>query len=176
MYKILQGGLVRKGELKESEKSKYLYFTVAENFSKRTEKGEWEEVGTLYHECSVSGYLAECFNKLDVPLGTRLVISGRTGFSPERTYTNKEGVEVTVPATDTIYVDNLGVGVNNAKFFELDGSKKEKSVEPEKETSESSDIESKVDSDLDLGFDDSDTKPSSETSSDEEDIFGDWDF
>lgn len=174
MYKILQGGLVRKGELKEREKSKYLYFTVAENFSKRTEKGEWEEVGTLYHDCCASGYLAECFSKLDVPLGTRLVISGRTGFSPERTYTNKEGVEVTVPATDTIYVDNLGVGVNNAKFFELDGSKKEESVEPEK--SESSDIESKVDSDLDLGFDDSDTKSSSETSSDEDDIFGDWDF
>ena len=173
MYKTIIGGLVRKDELKEKDGRKFLYFSIAENFSKRKEDGEWEDVGTLYQDCSISGYQAVNFDKVDIPLGTRLIVSGRTGFSPARTYTNKEGVEVDVPASDTLYVDNLGIAINNAKFFNID-NENSSSNNSTKSTPKSDIKDEKSDDDIDLGFDDNST---SETSSDDiDDLFGDWDL
>lgn len=110
-YITFEGSLVRKNDLREGKNgSKFMHISVARNYSKFNEETkEWEEIGTIFQDAVLFGKLAENFEASDMQPGSRLVISGRLNGDPARSYVNKEGVTVEVPASESIVVDHIGV-------------------------------------------------------------------
>ena len=82
------GNLTAAPEMKFSNAGKaFANFTVAENYRKRNQNGEWEDSGTAFWRVTVFGYQAEAVaDTLDK--GVKVVVSGRGEL---REYTTKEG-------------------------------------------------------------------------------------
>lgn len=110
-YITFEGSLVRKNALKEGKNgSKFIHLSVARNYRELNEQTkEWEDAGTIFQEVVLFGKLAENFEASNVQLGTRLIISGRLTVSPARSYVNKEGVTIEVPASESVVADYIGI-------------------------------------------------------------------
>ena len=82
------GNLTAAPEMKFSNAGKaFANFTVAENYRKRNQSGEWEDSGTAFWRVTVFGYQAEAVaDTLDK--GMKVVVQGRGEL---REYTTKEG-------------------------------------------------------------------------------------
>lgn len=82
------GNLTAAPEMKFSNSGKaFANFTVAENYRKKNQNGEWEDSGTAFWRVTVFGYQAEAVaDTLDK--GMKVVVSGRGEL---REYTTKEG-------------------------------------------------------------------------------------
>ena len=82
------GNLTAAPEMKFSNAGKaFANFTVAENYRKRNQNGEWEDSGTAFWRVTVFGYQAEAVaDTLDK--GMKVVVQGRGEL---REYTTKEG-------------------------------------------------------------------------------------
>ena len=85
---IFTGNLTAAPEMKFSNSGKaFANFTVAENYRKRNQNGEWEDSGTAFWRVTVFGYQAEAVaDTLDK--GMKVVVQGRGEL---REYTTKEG-------------------------------------------------------------------------------------
>ena len=84
------GNLTAAPEMKFSNAGKaFANFTVAENYRKRNQSGEWEDSGTAFWRVTVFGYQAEAVaDTLDK--GVKVVVQGRGEL---REYTTKEGAQ-----------------------------------------------------------------------------------
>ena len=84
------GNLTAAPEMKFSNSGKaFANFTVAENYRKKNQNGEWEDSGTAFWRVTVFGYQAEAVaDTLDK--GMKVVVSGRGEL---REYTTKEGAQ-----------------------------------------------------------------------------------
>ena len=84
------GNLTAAPEMKFSNAGKaFANFTVAENYRKRNQSGEWEDSGTAFWRVTVFGYQAEAVaDTLDK--GMKVVVQGRGEL---REYTTKEGAQ-----------------------------------------------------------------------------------
>lgn len=84
------GNLTAAPEMKFSNAGKpFANFTVAENYRKKNQNGEWEDSGAAFWRVTVFGYQAEAVaDTLDK--GTKVVVSGRGEL---REYTTKEGAQ-----------------------------------------------------------------------------------
>lgn len=154
------GGLVRKGELYKTDTgNSYVFITVANNYSEYDKETKtWKELGTIYKDCTLWGKDAESFMMSDIPLGTRLMISGELRYAPERTYTNKDGVEVTVPATESVSVDKIGVMLGYGQYVSEIGktngqnqpkqTQQKKAVKQEKPQDKKEPTEEKINQDV----------------------------
>ena len=82
------GNLTAAPEMKFSTAGKaFANFTVAENYRKKNQNGEWEDSGTAFWRVTVFGYQAEAVaDTLDK--GMKVVVQGRGEL---REYTTKEG-------------------------------------------------------------------------------------
>ena len=82
------GNLTAAPEMKFSNAGKpFANFTVAENYRKKNQSGEWEDSGTAFWRVTVFGYQAEAVaDTLDK--GMKVVVQGRGEL---REYTTKEG-------------------------------------------------------------------------------------
>ena len=82
------GNLTAAPEMKFSNSGKaFANFTVAENYRKKNQNGEWEDSGTAFWRVTVFGYQAEAVaDTLDK--GMKVVVQGRGEL---REYTTKEG-------------------------------------------------------------------------------------
>ena len=82
------GNLTAAPEMKFSNAGKaFANFTVAENYRKRNQSGEWEDSGTAFWRVTVFGYQAEAVaDTLDK--GMKVVVQGRGEL---REYTAKDG-------------------------------------------------------------------------------------
>ena len=87
---IFTGNLTAAPEMKFSNAGKaFANFTVAENYRKRNQNGEWEDSGTAFWRVTVFGYQAEAVaDTLDK--GMKVVVQGRGEL---REYTTKEGAQ-----------------------------------------------------------------------------------
>lgn len=113
------GSLVKKGELRKSKNSdnKFMYITVAKNYSRYDEdKKEWDNYGTIFVDCLISGRVAENFDASNVKAGDNLIIAGRYKFEDERSFTSKNGNEVNVAATESVIVDEIGMSFKGWKI------------------------------------------------------------
>ena len=84
------GNLTAAPEMKFSNAGKaFANFTVAENYRKKNQSGEWEDSGTAFWRVTVFGYQAEAVaDTLDK--GVKVVVQGRGEL---REYTTKEGAQ-----------------------------------------------------------------------------------
>ena len=84
------GNLTAAPEMKFSNAGKaFANFTVAENYRKKNQNGEWEDSGTAFWSVTVFGYQAEAVaDTLDK--GMKVVVQGRGEL---REYTTKEGAQ-----------------------------------------------------------------------------------
>ena len=84
------GNLTAAPEMKFSNAGKaFANFTVAENYRKKNQNGEWEDSGTAFWRVTVFGYQAEAVaDTLDK--GMKVVVQGRGEL---REYTTKEGAQ-----------------------------------------------------------------------------------
>ena len=84
------GNLTAAPEMKFSNSGKaFANFTVAENYRKKNQNGEWEDSGTAFWRVTVFGYQAEAVaDTLDK--GVKVVVQGRGEL---REYTTKEGAQ-----------------------------------------------------------------------------------
>ena len=84
------GNLTAAPEMKFSNSGKaFANFTVAENYRKKNQNGEWEDSGTAFWRVTVFGYQAEAVaDTLDK--GMKVVVGGRAEL---REYTTKEGAQ-----------------------------------------------------------------------------------
>ena len=84
------GNLTAAPEMKFSTAGKaFANFTVAENYRKKNQNGEWEDTGTAFWRVTVFGYQAEAVaDTLDK--GMKVVVQGRGEL---REYTTKEGAQ-----------------------------------------------------------------------------------
>ena len=84
------GNLTAAPEMKFSNSGKaFANFTVAENYRKKNQNGEWEDSGTAFWRVTVFGYQAEAVaDTLDK--GMKVVVQGRGEL---REYTTKEGAQ-----------------------------------------------------------------------------------
>lgn len=82
------GNLTAAPEMKFSNSgTAFANFTVAENYRKKNQNGEWEDSGTAFWRVTVFGYQAEAVaDTLDK--GMKVVVQGRGEL---REYTTKEG-------------------------------------------------------------------------------------
>lgn len=82
------GNLTAAPEMKFSNSGKaFANFTVAENYRKKNQNGEWEDYGTAFWRVTVFGYQAEAVaDTLDK--GMKVVVGGRAEL---REYTAKDG-------------------------------------------------------------------------------------
>lgn len=82
------GNLTAAPEMKFSNAGKpFANFTVAENYRKKNQSGEWEDSGAAFWRVTVFGYQAEAVaDTLDK--GVKVVVSGRGEL---REYTAKDG-------------------------------------------------------------------------------------
>lgn len=106
------GGLIKKGELSKTQDGKrsYLFFTLAKNYNEfNSATNQWEEKGTIFMDCVVFGKKAENFSQANIPLGSRIVVSGTTSFSPARSYVTKDGETRQVPESENCLVDEIGL-------------------------------------------------------------------
>lgn len=110
-YITFEGTLVRKNDLRQGKNgAAFMHFTVARNYSRFNEETRaWEDIASIFQDCVVFGKLAENFDAANPQPGTRLVISGRLSGESARSYENKEGVTVEVPASESVLVDDLGI-------------------------------------------------------------------
>lgn len=110
-YISFEGSLIRKGELMTSKAgNKYMFITVARNYRRLNEETkEWEDLASIFQDCTIFGKAAENFEAANPQPGTRLVIHGRLNGQEARSYVNKEGVTVEVPASESVAVEDIGM-------------------------------------------------------------------
>lgn len=102
------GGLVRKGDLQKSKNdNSFLSLVVVKSYQQKQADGTYKEVHKDFVNCIAFGKLAENINRAELPIGTRVVVTGQLDGREVPAYTNKQGQ--TVPATTEEYVrlDNL---------------------------------------------------------------------
>lgn len=82
------GNLTAAPEMKFSNAGKaFANFTVAENYRKKNQSGEWEDSGAAFWRVTVFGYQAEAVADI-LDKGVKVVVSGRAEL---REYTAKDG-------------------------------------------------------------------------------------
>ena len=102
------GGLVRKGDLQKSKNdNSFLSLVVAKSYQQKQADGTYKEVHKDFVNCIAFGRLAENIARAELPIGTRVIVTGQLDGREVSSYTNKDGQ--TVPATSEEYVklDNL---------------------------------------------------------------------
>lgn len=102
------GGLVRKGDLQKSKNdNSFLSLVVAKSYQQKQTDGTYKEVHKDFVNCIAFGRLAENIARAELPIGTRVIVTGQLDGREVSSYTNKDGQ--TVPATTEEYVklDNL---------------------------------------------------------------------
>ena len=102
------GGLVRKGDLQKSKNdNSFLSLVVAKSYQQKQVDGTYKEVHKDFVNCIAFGRLAENIARAELPIGTRVIVTGQLDGREVSSYTNKDGQ--TVPATTEEYVklDNL---------------------------------------------------------------------
>lgn len=102
------GGLVRKGDLQKSKNdNSFLSLVVAKSYQQKQADGTYKEVHKDFVNCIAFGRLAENIARAELPIGTRVIVTGQLDGREVSSYTNKDGQ--TVPATTEEYVklDNL---------------------------------------------------------------------
>lgn len=103
------GGLVRKGELMVSKnQNEYIQFSVAENYSEKQADGSYKELQPFMHNLTLFGKQAQLFAQSDIPLGTRLIITGDLTARTRPSYTDKNGI--THPETVERQININGIG------------------------------------------------------------------
>lgn len=101
-------GLVRKGDLQKSKNdNSFLSLVVAKGYQQKQADGTYKEVHKDFVNCIAFGRLAENIARAELPIGTRVIVTGQLDGREVSSYTNKDGQ--TVPATSEEYVklDNL---------------------------------------------------------------------
>ena len=102
------GGLVRKGDLQKSKNdNSFLSLVVAKSYQQKQADGTYKEVHKDFVNCVAFGRLAENIARAELPIGTRVIVTGQLDGREVSSYTNKD--DQTVPATTEEYVklDNL---------------------------------------------------------------------
>lgn len=102
------GGLVRKGDLQKSKNdNSFLSLVVAKSYQQKQADGTYKEVHKDFVNCIAFGRLAENIARAELPIGTRVIVTGQLDGREVSSYTNKD--VQTVPATSEEYVklDNL---------------------------------------------------------------------
>lgn len=113
-FVIFEGGLVRKGELRQvntaNGSTSVINLTVARNYQKR-DGNDWVDDGTYYINCTAWGKIAESIANSDIPTGFRLIISGVLTSRLNAEYTAKSGEVIPEHYEEEVRVDSIGVAL-----------------------------------------------------------------
>lgn len=112
----LEGNLVAPIEVKQSGNGNpYAFFTLAVNEQRATNSKDaqgrtiYEEIGTVYHNCVVFGYLAKSMGESNIPKGATIIVSGTLHNTKRPAYVTKDGREVPERIETQITVNRAGL-------------------------------------------------------------------
>lgn len=113
-FVTFEGGLVRKGELRQvntaNGSTSVINLTVARNYQKK-DGNDWVDDGTYYINCTAWGKIAESIANSDIPTGFRLIISGVLTSRLNAEYTAKSGEVIPEHYEEEVRVDSIGVAL-----------------------------------------------------------------
>lgn len=109
-YVMGEYGVIATPELRQGDKSEYLYLKLAESYQKK-EGDSYVDAGTFYVTAVASGHIARMINEAKLAPGTRVVVYGQTVATIQKGYV-KDGVSYPDRSEKQIRIDRIGISLS----------------------------------------------------------------